>query len=104
MDVAFTLARLADDVAALISDGDWSGAEHVLEAALADARFPTGLVHFELARLYFSWNKLTSSSHHLLHALDCAVASADQSLQFLVLTELKKVQNLQRSQDPSLSS
>ncbi len=100
MDAAFALARLTEDVNALIEDGDFEGGEELLESAFARHPELSTYLHFQMGRLYRRWNKLTSAIHHLHHAVERAQAEGENLFLIQVLDELTLTKRDQQGQRP----
>lgn len=98
MDAAFTLARLSEELAQLLEDEDFAGAEEFLSSHLGAHPQWAAFIHFQLGRLYRRWNKLTSAMNHLHHAMDAAFKNELFLVQ--VLEELNSVRREQKEQRP----
>jgi uncharacterized protein HemY len=98
VDAAFTLTRLSEDLALLLDENDFEGAEELLSACLARHPEWQGFIHFHLGRVYRKWNKLTSAVQHLNQAVDAAVGNELFLVQ--VLDELNQAKKAQVTQRP----
>jgi uncharacterized protein HemY len=97
LDAALTLTRLSEDLALLLEEGDFSGAEELLSATLGQHPEWGGFIHFHLGRVYRKWNKLSSAVQHLNYAVDAAVDNELFLVQVLdELNQARRDQNLQR--------
>lgn len=98
MDATLTLTRLSEDLAVLLEDGDFEGAEEMLSASLSLHPEWGGFIHFQLGRVYRRWNKLSSAVQHLNYAVDAAVGNEMFLVQ--VLDELNQARRDQKLQRP----
>lgn len=100
MDAALDVAGLADLVSALVTEGDFEGAEAVLSKGLEGMAKHEAFVHFQFGQLYYKWNKMTSATNHLIKAAELAKLRGDEIFVIQVVSELKRVREAQASQRP----
>ena len=103
MDAALALAGLIAEFGDLLEVRDFEGGEAVLTLALERAPVAYApFVHFQFARLYREWNKLTSAIDHLNRATEFGAAPGglDPMMRLQITEELKLLKNRQATQKP----
>jgi hypothetical protein len=101
VDAAFSPSGLIEEIAGLLAEGDFEGAEEVLTGALTSApsRYES-FFHYQLGRIYVKWNKMTSAMNHLSRAAELAHSAGDEFFLLQVSEELRAARAKQEAQKP----
>jgi hypothetical protein len=100
VDAAFSVAGIIEEFEALVSGGDFEGAEELLAQSMGASPQLEAFFHFQYGRLYSRWNKLTSALNHLLKAAELSKLRGDELFTIQVVSELKSVKEKQAAQKP----